>query len=45
MAWPEPSNNDHDAPWNEGPDGECACTRCRKKAREEAEAEREIDEK
>ena len=39
----EPSAWEHNAPWNEGEDGECECAHCRAKAREEARAERAID--
>ena len=40
MAWPEPSLNDHDAPWNLDQDEEtgewvCSCTSCKRKRREE----------
>jgi len=37
MPWPEPSLTDHNAIWNEGEDGECACSSCRKTAKEDAE--------
>ena len=39
----EPSEWEHGAPWNEGEDGECACIQCRKKVRDEAQSERDID--
>ncbi len=32
------------APWNEGDDGECECTRCAKARRDMAKAEAQIDE-
>jgi hypothetical protein len=48
MSWPEASTDDHDAPWNVDQDEEtgewvCSCTSCKRRAREEAQAERRID--
>lgn len=51
MPWPEPSINDHLAPWNmdmeEDENGElvwvCNCAGCQQKRREEAKQERLID--
>lgn len=41
--YPEPSANDHDAPWNWDDEEGCCCTACIRKAREEARIERGID--
>ena len=35
---------DHGAPWNEGEDGECDCSHCRRRRRKEAADERKIEE-
>jgi len=39
MAYPEPSLSDHLAPWNEGDDGECECTSCKRKKKEQFDEE------
>ena len=51
MAYPEPSINDHNAPWNEDwvedEDGEmvcvCTCSACQQTKKKEAKQERLID--
>ena len=48
MPYPEPSINDHNAPWNLEQDedtGEwvCTCSACQRQRREEARQERLID--
>lgn len=40
----EPSVFDHNAPYNEGEDGQCDCVMCNRERRREAEADRQIDE-
>lgn len=44
MTYPEPSRNDHGAPWNESDDGECDCERCCRDRRRAWREERRIDE-
>lgn len=41
--YPEPSINDHGAPWNDDGEGGCDCSQCQAALRRAARAEKEID--
>lgn len=48
MTYPEPSLNDHNAPWNldwdeDSEEWVCTCSSCQRRRREEARLERLID--
>lgn len=43
MSYPEPSYNDHNAPWNLDEENNCICTKCQKERKRLAREERRID--